>query len=85
MPFAMTRRTSRGSGSPAAAPDTGAPTLPAWKAFVVQFSRGTATRTGVFAGRVEHLNSGRRARFESRQDLLATLERLLDEIEEPSR
>ena len=61
------------------------PTLPAWKAFAVQFSYETSTRTGVFSGRVEHLNSGRRARFASRRELLATLERLLDEIEDTSR
>ena len=61
-----------------------APTLPAWKAFVVQFSRETGVRSRVFSGRVEHLHSGRRARFGSREALLAALERMLDEIEEPS-
>jgi len=59
--------------------------LPPWKAFAVQFSQETHTRPDVFSGRVEHLNSGRRARFASRQELLAVLERLLDEIEAPSR
>ncbi len=58
--------------------------MPAWKAFAVQFSQETSTRTGLFSGRVEHLNSGRRARFGSRQELLAALQRLLDEIEETS-
>jgi hypothetical protein len=59
--------------------------LPAWKAFAVQFSQETGIRPDVFSGRVEHLNSGRRARFASRQELLAVLERLLDEIEATSR
>jgi len=52
------------------------PELPAWKAFVVQFSR----EAGSFAGRVEHLSSGRRSRFNSAAELVATLETLLDEI-----
>ena len=55
------------------------PTLPPWKAFVVQFSRETSTGTGVFSGRIEHLNSGRRARFASKDELLENLIRLLDE------
>ena len=62
-----------------------APTLPAWKAFAVQFSTESGAGGGVFAGRVEHLNSGRRARFTSKQDLLAVLERMLGDIEEPKR
>jgi hypothetical protein len=54
--------------------------LPAWKAFVVQFSRETGPCPGVFSGRVEHLSSGRRARFSSGEELLATLGKLLDEL-----
>jgi hypothetical protein len=81
---------ARGSGRRGhhALPDScgheGGPSLPAWKAFVVQFSRETAAGSGVFSGRVEHLHSGRRARFGSREALLATLESMLDEIKEPS-
>jgi len=56
------------------------PELPAWKAFVVQFSRDVGVRPGVFAGRVEHLSSGRRARFNSTDELLTLLEKLLDEF-----
>ena len=59
-----------------------APALPAWKAFVVQLSLDTLAGTQVFAGRVEHLSSGRRVRFASRQELLAVFDRLLREIEE---
>ena len=54
-------------------------TLPAWKAFVVQFSRETE-RTSGCSGRVQHLRSGRQARFESAAELLAALDKLLAEV-----
>ena len=72
--------------SPTAGTETGregSPTLPAWKAFVVQFSIESGTRVGVFSGRVEHLNTGRRARFTSDDDLVAVMKRMLAEIEKP--
>lgn len=78
------RRPSRAAPADSAT-SSAAPTLPAWKAFAVQFSTETGASTGVFAGRVEHLNSGRRGRFGSRQELLAILQRLLDQIEPPSK
>ena len=53
-----------------------------WKAFVVQFSRDTRTRGGTFSGRIEHLNSGRRDRFGSKEELLASLDRMLDQLGE---
>jgi hypothetical protein len=56
------------------------PALPAWKAFVVQFSRDASEQTGVFTGRIEHLSSGRRVHFHAREELIATLERLLAEL-----
>lgn len=59
------------------------PALPAWKAFVVQFSRETGAEVGTFSGRVEHLNSGRRARFGSAEELLTILRKLLSDIKEP--
>ena len=58
------------------------PTLPVWKAFVVQFSRETGTQPGPFAGRVEHMSSGRRAGFASAEELLAALGKLLDQLGE---
>jgi len=58
------------------------PALPAWKAFVVQFTRDTGTRSGTFSGRVEHMSSGRRARFASREELLAALEKMIDQLGE---
>ena len=78
------RASSHAPKSPAAASraSADAPALPPWKAFVVQFTQETSAGSGVFAGRVEHLNSGRRARFKSAADLIATLERLLGQIHE---
>lgn len=58
------------------------PTLPAYKAFVVQFSRATRPQAGTFSGRVEHISSGRRATFASTRELLAVLGKLLDELGE---
>ena len=54
------------------------PTLPAWKAFVVQFTRETRSQTATFSGRVEHLSSGCRARFTSAEELVAVLEKMID-------
>jgi hypothetical protein len=59
------------------------PALPAWKAFVVQFSRETTDIASGCAGRVEHLSSGRRMRFASAAELIAALEEMLAEIAEP--
>lgn len=64
------------------APADPAPELPAWKAFVVQFSREAGTPAGIFSGRVEHLSSGRRARFSSEEELLTVLGKLLDDLGE---
>jgi hypothetical protein len=79
----ITRRPRR-SVPPACAAES-APTLPAWKAFAVQFSTETGPESDVFSGRVEHLNSGRRARFASKAELLAVLARMLADLEEPTR
>jgi len=58
------------------------PRLPAWKAFVVQFSRESGRRAETVAGRVEHLSSGQRARFGSAEKLLAVLMTMLDGLGE---
>ncbi len=55
------------------------PVLPAWKAFVVQFSRESDGSGGTFAGRAEHLRSGRREPFASPQELIALFDRMLAE------
>jgi hypothetical protein len=68
---------------PAAASEKGdVPSLPVYKAFVVQFTHDTRSQAGIFAGRVEHMNSGRRSRFASKHELLAGLEKMLDELGE---
>lgn len=58
------------------------PTLPAWKAFVVQFAADAELNGPSCSGRIEHLSSGRRVRFASREELMVALGRLLDEIGE---
>jgi hypothetical protein len=50
----------------------------------VQFSRETGPGPGVFSGRVEHLSSGQRVRFNSGEELLAILGKLLDELGAPN-
>ena len=60
------------------------PALPAWKAFVVQLSLDSTPDSGVFAGRIEHLGSGRRERFGSGRELLSAVMRLLGDLD-PSR
>jgi hypothetical protein len=69
---------------PESAPSRPEPKLPAWKAFVVQFSRETGPTPGVFSGRVEHLSSGQRVRFSSGEELLAILGKLLGELGTPN-
>ena len=57
------------------------PTLPASKAFVVQFAADSGMGP-TCSGRVEHLSSGRRVRFSSQDELVLVLGRLLDELGE---
>lgn len=63
--------------------DVNEPALPSWKAFVIQLSHDTAPDSGIFAGRLEHLGSGRRERFASGKELLAMVMRLLSDLEPP--
>jgi len=65
-------------------PDTVEPALPSWKAFVIQLSHDTTPDSGIFAGRIEHLSSGRRQRFASGKELLAMVMRLLSDLDAPS-
>jgi len=61
------------------------PGLPYAKAFVVQFTAETDARLEHAGGRVEHLQTGRRARFASIVDLLACIVSLLgDEPAKPA-
>ena len=66
-------------------PETMAPALPTWKAFLIQLSHDTTPDSGIFAGRIEHLSSGRRQRFASGKELLAMVMRLLSEFDAPSK
>jgi len=52
---------AQGSSDANSSPE--APELPTEKAFVVQLTRGTGPSLEPFAGRVEHIASGRRLRF----------------------
>jgi len=56
--------------------------LPFWKAFVVQFRRETKAGNGTFAGRVEHMSTGRRACFRSPDELVAALREQLAQLGE---
>jgi hypothetical protein len=66
-------------------PDTIKPALPSWKAFVIQLSNDTTPDSGIFAGRIEHLGSGRRQRFASGKELLSAVMRLLSDLEAPGK
>ena len=58
--------------------------LPYAKAFVVQFAAGTDAGLEHASGRVEHLQSGRQARFTSVTDLVACIAVLLRDAPERS-
>jgi hypothetical protein len=53
------------------------PSLPYARAFVVQFTADTDAGLEYAAGRIEHLETGRRERFESAHDLLLWISALL--------
>jgi hypothetical protein len=59
--------------------DAAAPALPAWKAFVVQFTHETGVEAGTFCGRAEHLSTGQRVQFESAQELVEFVHAVLQE------
>ena len=52
------------------------------QAFVVQFRRETVVDTGHIAGRVEHVVSGKVARFQSLDELMAFMIEVLREVAE---
>jgi hypothetical protein len=51
--------------------------LPESRAFLVQLSDQTDSAADVPTGRVEHIDSGRRARFSSREELWIFIETML--------
>jgi hypothetical protein len=50
------------------------------QAFVVQFGRGTDIDIGRMTGRVEHVVSGKGARFQSLDELVAFMREVLREV-----
>ena len=78
----MGGKRARAAGSPAGSAPADAPELPTGKAFVVQLSRETGPTLQPFAGRVEHLATGRRVRFATFEDFQAAVIRLLAEGEQ---
>jgi len=79
----MEEKHARSEGSPSGASPAAGPELPPGKAFVVQLSRDTGPTLEPFAGRLEHLRTGRRARFASFEDFQTAMSRLLSEAEQP--
>jgi hypothetical protein len=49
-------------------------------AFVIQFPSKSDIQAGRFSGRVEHVASGRAARFESQTELLDFMEQIMQKI-----
>jgi len=60
------------------------PSLPANRAFVVQFRAQYTGALATYDGRVEHLVSGQVARFHSLEELLGFMTRVLTEIQAQS-
>ena len=75
----MKEEHARAQGSAEVASSTEAPELPTEKAFVLQLTRETGPSLEPFAGRVEHIASGRRLRFGDFEAFRATVTRLLAE------
>jgi len=70
------RKASRQQITPPPTPDVERPLSPA-RAFVVQFREDTGSAGTCFTGRAEHMVTGRTARFESPDELLAFFVRVL--------
>ena len=59
--------------------------LPANHAFVVQLSGEAVGTHDSFRGRVEHVVSGRATQFETLEELLAFIQRVLARLREPNK
>ena len=75
----MRQKRARAERSPDLTSPPEAPELPTEKAFVLQLTRDTGPSLEPFAGRVEHVASGRRLRFSDARAFRAALARLLME------
>ena len=81
----MKEEQARAQGSTDVNSSPEAPELPTEKAFVVQLTRETGPGLEPFAGRVEHIASGRRLRFGDFAAFRAAVTRLLSEVTRSSR
>lgn len=59
--------------------------LSPYRAFVVQFRAETKVARGRYAGRVEHVVSGQATHFQSLEELLAFIARVLATVRAPPR
>lgn len=59
--------------------------LPAWRAFLVSLSSDADPSEEVFYGRVEHVQTGRRATFSSPGELQAFMTLVLDDKQQQTR
>jgi len=75
----MKEEQARAQGWPDLTSSPEAPQLPTEKAFVLQLTHETGPSLEPFAGRVEHVASGRRLRFEDFATFRAAVTRLLAE------
>ena len=79
----MKNEPTRTPESPDVTSPPDAPELPTEKAFVVQLTRETGPSLEPFAGRVEHVATGRRLRFADFAAFRAAVTRLLTETRRP--
>ena len=61
-------------------PPVQGPPFPSERTFVVQFRAETDVERGRFVGRVEHVVSGQAAQFQSLEELLAFMARVLSTV-----
>ena len=82
----MQAKRSRLLGKAQRTPSTGEPSplLPQW-AFVVQFRTETDVKRSRCTGRVEHVVSGQATHFDSLEELLTFMTRVLTEVRAPPR
>lgn len=73
---------ARSKAAASEGPLSNTPELPTGRAFVLQLTRDTGPTLQPFAGRVEHLATGRRARFATFEDFQQAVIRLLREAQQ---
>jgi hypothetical protein len=78
----MVRNRRPGGQVNAVATSEEAPPLSLQRAFVVQFRAGAGATPACFMGRVEHIASTQATRFESLEDLITFLTRVLAKVQD---